>query len=101
MKNPDRPLRESLPEWSQSSLNWLVDVTRSVLGPLDRYLADVSPEVGRWCALALFAIAAIWVFTLKRDYVYLGAADRAVWRDLRLWTVVVLLPYAVIYLFYF
>ena len=101
MENPDHPLRESLPEWAQLTLGWLVGVLRSIFGPLDEYLSGLSPEVGRWCATTLFAIAVIWVFTLKKDYVYLGAADRAAWRDLRLWTAFALLPYAFIYLLFF
>ena len=76
---------------------WLHDL----LEPLDTFLASLSTEVGRYCSVALFIIAAILVWALHKDSVYRGAPDLRPWRDLRVWTVVFLLPYLVIYLFFF
>lgn len=80
---------------------WLVPPLNSLFGPLDRFLSGLSTDSGRYCAVALFAIAAAWVLTLKRDYVFQGAPDRAWWRDLRLWSVAALAPYVYVYLFLF
>ena len=38
------------------------------------------------------------VLRLDRDFIYLGSPDRSRWRDLRLWAVVVTVPYLLIYL---
>ena len=89
---------EELTEWLNS---WLTPILRDLLGPLDRFLAELSPNVGRVCAVTFFIIAAIWAVRLKKEYVYLGAPDTAPWRDLRIWTVVFLVPYVVIYAFLF
>ena len=97
----ERSIRELFGEWAQTVHDELASQLRSILGPLDSFLASLSAETGRWCAIALFAIAAVWVLTLKRDYVYRGAVDDKIWRDLRLWSVLALCPYAVIYLFFF
>jgi len=83
------------------TLQPLTDVLKSWSAPLDRYLGSLDAEVGRYCAVVLFGIVLVWVFTLKRDYIFQGAPDRARWRDLRLWSLFVTVPYVVIYLFLF
>jgi hypothetical protein len=66
--------------------------------PLDAWLIGLPDWAGRASAAGLFIAAGIWVLTLKRDYIYRGAADQARWRDLRIWALVALLPYVVLYL---
>lgn len=73
---------------------------RAILSPLDAWLNSLPDWSGKVCALGLFVLACLWVFTLKREYIYLGAPDKAGWRDLRWWAVVFLLPYVAIYLFF-
>ncbi len=65
---------------------------------IDRWLLGIPIAWARYVVVAMFALAAVWVLSLKRDYVYLGAPDTRRWRDLRLWTVVFLIPYIVVYL---
>lgn len=67
-------------------------------GALDDWISSLPEWSGRACAVALFVAAALWAFTLPHDYIYLGAPDRAWWRDLRWWAAVALLPYIFIYL---
>ncbi len=76
----------------------LVPALRAVLGPLDAWLAGLPLWAGRASAVTLFLVAGLWLLTLKREYVYLGAPDQARWRDLRLWAAFALLPYIVLYL---
>ncbi len=95
------PVSDGTPEWLDSALNPLARALRAVLAPLDSFLGGLPLEVGRWCAAVLLVAAALGVFLLKRDYVYLGAPDKAAWRDLRFWTLLALLPYVAIYLFLF
>jgi len=73
---------------------------RSLLEPLDRWIDGLPGWSGTFCAVTLFVIAGLWAFTLKREYIYLGAPDQARWRDLRIWAGLVLLPYIVIYLLF-
>ncbi len=70
----------------------------AVLTPLDVWIDALPMWVSKLCAVGLFVIVGLWVSTLKREYVYLGAPDQAKWRDLRIWTWLVLLPYIIIYL---
>jgi hypothetical protein len=70
------------------------------LAPLDAWIDSLPLWTGTACALSLFIIVGLWACTLKRDYIYLGAPDRAAWRDLRIWTVLALLPYIIVYLFF-
>ena len=65
--------------------------------PLDRWIDGLPPSAGRVCAVAVFVIAAICILSLKTDYIYLGAPDRARWRDLRIWALLVLIPYMAVY----
>lgn len=78
--------------------NTLGPLLRWFLEPLDRFLISLPPSVWLGCAIGLFVVAGIAVWTLKRDYVYLGAPDKAGWRDLRIWSTLLLIPYILVYL---
>jgi hypothetical protein len=89
-------------EARQQSLEWLSNFLRPWYRPLDVYLAGLDPDTtGRWCVAALFGIVLLWVFTLKRDFVFQGAPSRARWADLRLWAAAAMAPYVMIYLLLF
>ncbi len=70
---------------------------RSLHQPLDTWLDSLPMWVAHVCALALFVIAGLWVLTLSRDFVYLGAPSKSRWRDLRLWSLALLFPYITVY----
>jgi hypothetical protein len=63
-------------------------------------MTQVPEPVWKLSALALFASAVVWVFSLKESYVNRGAPGRGFLYDLRLWTIVALLPFVVIYLYF-
>ena len=73
---------------------------KALLTPLDQLIDTLPLWVGTACAIGLFVIVGIWALTLKRSYIYLGAPDQAAWRDLRIWTIIVLLPYIIVYLIF-
>jgi hypothetical protein len=73
---------------------------RALEGPLDAWIGGLPWWAPKACFIGFFLIVAIWVFLIKSDFVYLGAPDRARWRDLRLWTALALLPYILLYLIY-
>ena len=47
--------------------------------------------------LAFFLLILLGVYRLPADYVFRGAPDRARWRDLRLWVVVLVVVHAFVY----
>jgi len=70
---------------------------KSLLSPLDQALDRIPMAGAQACAIGLFVVAGIWVWMLPRKFVFLGAPDQSRWRDLRIWSTLVLLPYVVIY----
>jgi len=71
---------------------------KSLHEPIDHWLSSLPMSVAMACAVSLFVLAGIWVWTLRADFIFRGAPDRRRWRDLRIWSMVVLLPYIAIYL---
>ena len=65
---------------------------------IDVWLMAIPLSAAKYFPIGLFVLAAIFALSHKRSYVYLGAPTQAAWRDLRIWTVVFLIPYVVIYL---
>lgn len=86
---------------TESIAQWLGPPLERLFAPIDAWLASLPLVSGRISATVLFLLAGIWACLLPRRFIYLGAPDQARWRDLRIWAVVALLPYVVIYLFCF
>ena len=70
---------------------------RAAHQPLDNWLDSLPMWVAQICAIGLFVVAGLWVMTLSRDFVFLGSPSKSRWRDLRLWSIALLLPYIVVY----
>lgn len=71
----------------------------ALFGPLDRLLAAIPIEAARWAAAALLVVPVlIVVLTVSRAWTLRGAPSGSRWRDLRIWAVVVTLPYLLLYL---
>jgi hypothetical protein len=70
---------------------------KSFLGPLDRFLSGLEPWVWKACAIGFFICGGLFALCFKRSYIYQGAPDQAAWRDLRLWALLFLLPFIVVY----
>ena len=71
---------------------------KSIQQPLDQWLGTLPMWLAQGCAIGLFAAAVIWVWTLRREFVFRGASDDRWWRDLRIWATLVVIPYAAVYL---
>jgi Mn2+/Fe2+ NRAMP family transporter len=84
--------------WFQGFGNAVTTLLKPAFSPLDTWLASIPMSWARGTAALFFAATAIWACTLKREYVFQGAPDTKRWRDLRLWAIVVLIPYVIIYL---
>ena len=70
---------------------------RTAHEPIDRWLGTLSLNTALFWALGLYGIAVAWVWTLRRDFVFLGAPNTSWWLDLRIWATVVVIPYVVVY----
>ena len=83
--------------------NWATRVfgpiLKPVFHPMDEVLEGIYMPWARICALALFIGAMIWVWMLKKEYVDLDRPNKHWYSDLRVWTIVAMLPHVVIYLF--
>ena len=66
--------------------------------PIDRWLGSLPMSVAMACAIGLYLIAVIWVWGLKREFVFRGAPSEARRFDLRIWATIVVIPYVAIYL---
>ncbi len=86
---------DAFSEWMKQNV---APALKATLAPLDAWIDSLPLWTGTACAVGLFVLVGLWAFTLKRSYIYLGAPDQKRWRDLRIWTTLVLLPYIIIYL---
>ena len=91
--------------WLDAFVRTYVAETRVIYGPtlrrlhepLDVWLGGLPIQWALVAALGLFTLAGIWVWTLRKSFVMIGAPDQRPWRDLRIWATLVLVPYMVIY----
>jgi len=103
---PADPADEAVPGKIAEMWQWFQDSARETLGPplkslhepIDNWLGSLPMSVAMACAIGLFVLAGIWVWTLRADFIFRGAPDRSRWRDLRIWSMIVLLPYITVYL---
>ncbi len=92
---PDDPgLMKDVTQWIRDTLG---PPLKSLHQPIDNWLGSLPMSVAMACAIGLFVLAGIWVWTLRADFIFRGAPDQNRWRDLRIWSMVVLLPYITIY----
>lgn len=92
---PDEPGQATgVSKWIRETLG---PPLKSLHEPIDNWLGSLPMSVAMACAIGLFVLAGIWVWTLSSDFIFRGAPDQSRWRDLRIWSMVVLLPYITIY----
>ena len=73
---------------------------KSIQQPIDEWLGQLPMSVAMVCCIGLFAVALLWVWTLKRDFIFRGAPGAERWRDLRIWATLVVIPYILVYLWW-
>jgi len=66
--------------------------------PIDVIFTPFGPGAYKFFAVGLFACTVVWVmFILKKEYVNLDQPKPGFLYDLRLWTLVSMLPHVIIY----
>ncbi len=81
---------------------WINDLfgapLKVVFHPMNDAIAGVYMPWARVCAVGLFLSAMLWVLLLRKEYVNLDAPKKVWYTDLRLWTILAMLPHVLIYL---
>ncbi|MBI1318417.1 MAG: hypothetical protein GC168_05620 [Candidatus Hydrogenedens sp.] len=74
----------------------------AVFAPINSLLAAIDNlYLGKACAAALFLLPMLWVyFILRREYVNLDAPGKQWYYDLRLWTILSMMPHVFFYLIF-
>jgi hypothetical protein len=75
-------------------------ILRTIFNPLDAPLSAAPPMVWTLSAVGLFLAAMIWVFLLKKEYVNIDSPGDGLRYDLRIWTVISMLPHVIVYLYF-
>jgi len=70
-----------------------------IFNPINNALIHVYEPWARIFAVGLFISAMIFVFLLKKEYVNLDG-PKSIWADLRLWTVLSMVPHLIVYLYF-
>ena len=65
--------------------------------PIHALMRSIPLDSARFFVLVLLAVPLIALLMQKRSFIFRGAPDDKAWRDLRLWAVIVMLPYLVLY----
>jgi hypothetical protein len=76
------------------------ELFETIFTPVDRWLGAVPLAAARWLTLAYLITPCCLLFLLDEATLWRGAPRRAARYDLRLWSVVATIPYALIYLFW-
>ena len=76
-------------------------VLRPVFAPVNSLLASVYQPWAQIFALALFIGTMVWVcFLIKPEMLNSGRENKALWTDLRLWTIASMLPHLFVYIYF-
>lgn len=86
-------------------LTWFGKLWEPIMVPLFRpvnaVLANTYMPWARISSVGLFVAAMVWVcFFMDKEYVNLGRKKKTIWTDLRLWTVISMLPHIFVYLYF-
>lgn len=75
---------------------------QAIFHPINNALGAINnPMVWKICAISLFIIPMIWVWVgLKKEYVNMDAPRKSPLYDLRIWTVISMMPHIFFYLVY-
>lgn len=76
-------------------------VMKPVFTPINQLLAGIYQPWAQIFALGLFIGTMVWVCVfMKREMLESGRENKAIWTDLRLWTVLSMLPHLFVYIYF-
>ena len=65
---------------------------------MTEWLKDIPLYWAKVIAIIFFIVIIIWALTRPKEYIFKGATNRKVWRDLRLWAAIILIVQIIVYL---
>jgi len=68
------------------------------VGSIQKWLYNVSIFWGIVISMATFLVTAIWAWFRHKKYIFVGAVDERLWRDLRIWATILMIVMIVVYL---
>jgi len=72
-----------------------------VFAPINAFLSGYYQPYATLFALAMFIGTMIWIGAfLNSRYVNRGCPHKGIWSDLRIWTVLSMLPHVLVYLYF-
>ncbi|HOD94193.1 MAG TPA: hypothetical protein PLZ53_10085 [Candidatus Hydrogenedentes bacterium] len=76
-------------------------ILSKIFHPINHLLAPIYKPWATIAAMSFFVGTMIWVgVILKESYVNEGRPNKSIWTDLRLWTVVSMLPHVFVYWYF-
>lgn len=86
-----------------SRISATIDATFSsifqrIFHPLNDMLLGIGELWWTFFAVCLFIGAILWVWTLRKEYVNLDAPHKGILYDLRIWTIISMVPHILIYI---
>ena len=64
------------------------------------WCSDISLGWARFLVILAFIVPLIFAFTLKKQYIFIGASDQKTWRNLKWWVFVLVATQVAIYLYF-
>ena len=75
-------------------------VIQSLFAPVNNVLNACPPWSWHAAVVGLFVLTGIAVCCIPRWFIYAEAPSQSIWRDLRIWTIIALLPYIAAYSYF-
>jgi len=91
---------ELISRFSSGISNVFSGPMQTIFHPTNALLSPIPEFMWQVCAVALFVGAMILIMCLRKEYVNLDRPREEFWFDLRLWTVVSMLPHIFIYIWF-
>ena len=86
---------------SELITSWFQGPLSAFFAPLNTLLSGIYMPWARIVAVGFFVLTMIWVGALlNREFVHLERPNNKWYTDLRIWTVVSMLPHVVVYLYF-
>jgi len=77
-------------------------VLHPILEPINTFLCSFYQPYATICAIGMFVGTMLWVCVyLNKSYVNRGRPYKTWWTDLRLWTVISMLPHVAVYFYFY
>lgn len=64
------------------------------------WISELDITIAKVLVLMAFFAPLVFAFTLKREYIYKGAVDNKMWRNLKIWILLLIAIMVSVYLYF-